>query len=71
MLRFLICKSQDAQCLPTDQVWSTTAEIMDPAQFGLSPECVLLVISFGFAVVLMGFLLGYGISLATGLIKRL
>ena len=70
-MRFLVCISEATPCPPADQQWSTTAEILDPAQFGITPIEILKVASWGFGVVLLGFLLGYSIGLALGLIKKL
>lgn len=69
-MRFLTCTSEATPCPPESQQWSTTAEILDPAQFGITPVEVLKVASWGFGFVLLGFLLGYTLGLALGLIKR-
>lgn len=45
--------------------------LMDPAALGLDAQTVLLVASYGAVPVLGGYLLGYGISLAVGLIRQL
>ena len=68
--RFLICTSEATPCAPGDQTWSTTAEVLDPAQFGITPEVIAKVFAWGFGAVLMGFLLGYVLSLALGIIRK-
>ncbi|WP_156379458.1 hypothetical protein [Acidovorax sp. Root402] len=47
------------------------SDLMDFAQLGIDAPTVLYVISWGFAFVLGSFLLGWGLSLAVGLIKKL
>jgi len=69
-MRFLVCTSEATPCPAANQVWSTTAEILDPAQFGITPEIVLKVYAWGFGAVLAAFLLGYVLSLALGLIRQ-
>jgi len=71
MTRFLICISEATPCPPADQQWSTTAEILDLAQFGVTALEIAKVFTWGFAVVLFGFFMGYQIGIALGLIKRL
>ncbi|MGJ7530412.1 hypothetical protein [Variovorax sp. GB1P17] len=69
-MRFLVCTSDATPCPLDAQQWSTTAEILDPAQFGITPVEIAKVASWGFGFVLMGFLLGYVLGLALGLIKK-
>ena len=71
MMRFLVCISEVTPCPPADQQWSTTAEILDPAQFGVSPVEILKVYSWGFGAVLLMFFIGYQLGCALGVIKRL
>ena len=70
MTRFLICTSEATPCPPEAQQWSTTAEILDPAQFGITPEAILKVYAFGFGAVLSFAVLGYVLSNAVGLIRK-
>lgn len=70
-MRFLVCTSDVTPCPDVSAVWVSMAEIMDPAQLGIDAATVLYVISAGFAFVLGSFLLGWGASLAVGLIKKL
>ena len=69
-MRFLICTTEATPCPVADQQWSTTAEILDPAQFGITPGQIGTVVMWGFGVVLLGFLLGYVLGLALGLIRK-
>ena len=69
-MRFLVCTTEATPCPPADQVWSTTAEVLDPAQFGITPEAILHVFSWGFGAVLLGWLIGYGLGLALGVIRK-
>ena len=46
-----------------------TAE--DLALLGVTPEIILSVYSWGFGAVLGSFLVGYGVSLALGVIRRM
>lgn len=70
-LRFLVCTSEATPCPPEAQQWATTAEILDPAQFGITAVEIAKVFSWGFGAVLLGFFLGYQIGVALGLIKRI
>lgn len=70
-MKFLVCTSEVTPCPEASTVWVSMAEIMDPAQLGIDAATVLYVISWGFAFVLGSFLLGWGASLAVGLIKKL
>jgi hypothetical protein len=69
-MRFLVCVSEANPCPPEAQQWSTTAEILDPVQFGITPETITKVATWGFSVVLLGFLLGYVLGIALGLIRK-
>lgn len=69
-MRFLICTSDATPCPPMDQQWSTTAEVLDPAQFGITPEAIGNAFAWGFGAILLGWLLGYGVALALGLIRK-
>jgi hypothetical protein len=44
--------------------------LLDPSVLGLTPQSVLLVASYGAVPVLGAYLLGYGIGLAKGLIRK-
>jgi hypothetical protein len=70
-MRFLICTADIDPC-PVGNVSSLSiSDVLDFPGMGITPEAVLLVFSWGFSAVLMGFFLGYGVSLAVGLIRKL
>ena len=66
----LSCKTNAAPCPPGDQFWIESATISAAADVGITPEQILTVISWGFGVVLLGWLLGYGLGRALGIIKK-
>ena len=70
-MRFLVCYSEVNPCPEAATAWVSMYEVMDLAQLGIDAPTVLYVISWGFAFVLGSFLLGWGLSLAIGLIKKL
>lgn len=70
-MRFLVCASEITPCPEASMTWVSMAEIMDLAQLGIDPQTIFFVISWGFAFVLSSFLLGWGASLAKGLIRKL
>lgn len=67
----LTCSTAVAPCPAADQFWRLSSEVVTVADFGVTTETILYVITWGFGVVLLGFLLGWGIGLAVGLIKKL
>lgn len=66
----LACTTQTAPCPLLDQFWVDSASLTNAADLGITPEQILFVVGWGFGVVLVGFLLGYGLGLALGLIKK-
>lgn len=70
-MRFLVCTSEATPCPPEAQTWSSTAEILDPAQFGVTSVEIAKVASWGFGFVLLSFFIGYQIGVALGVIKRI
>lgn len=75
-MRILVCISDSSPCPGKDQQWISAADIIDPSildfsSLGITSDLVLHVFSWGFAVVLLGFFIGYCLSLAIGLIRRL
>lgn len=71
MIRFLTCTSDFTPCPPEFQVWSTTAEILDPAQFGVTAVEIGKVFGWGFGAVMLMFFIGLQIGAASGIIRRL
>jgi len=69
-MRFLIC-TEDLNPCPPDKVSSLSlAETLDPALLGITPQGVLKAYAWGLGAVLTMWLIGYGIGLATGLIRK-
>ena len=66
----LSCTTDAAPCPPGYEVWIQSSSISIPADVGITPAEILYVIGWGFGVVLVGFLAGYGLGLALGLIKK-
>jgi hypothetical protein len=69
-MRFLVCTTEANPCPAEAQTWSSTAEILDPAQFGVTGAEIAKVASWGFGFVLLFFLLGYSCGAVLGLIRR-
>lgn len=69
-MQFLTCNSDVVPCPLADQVWRSTAEVVDPAGLGISPETIVQVYGIGFTATLMFFLIGYVIAVATGLVRQ-
>lgn len=70
-MRVLIC-TQDVQVCPPEAVQTLSlADSIDPALFGVTTERMVTVFSGGVGLVLFFYFLGYGIALATGLIRKL
>lgn len=71
MIRFLTCTSDLTPCPVDSQVWSTTAEILDPAQFGVTAVEIGKVFGWGFGAVILMFFVGLQIGSAMGVVRRL
>lgn len=69
-MRFLVCYSEVNPCPDESTAWVSMSDVMDLAQLGIDAETVFYVVSAGFAFVLGAFLLGWGVSLAVALIKK-
>lgn len=67
----LACNVDTSPCPPGAEIWVSLAEVSNPALVGLTPEFVARAVAVGFAFVLGSFLLGWGLSLALGLIRKL
>lgn len=70
-MQVLACSVDQNPCPPGSEVWVSLAEIANPGLVGLTPEFIAKAIAVGFAFVLGSFLLGWGIALATGVIRKL
>lgn len=67
----LSCTTNNPPCPLLDQVWVDSATVVtNLADVGITPPQILYVITWGFGLVLLGWLLGYGLGLALGLIKK-
>lgn len=69
-MRFLTCTVDLDPCPPENLSSLSLAETLDPALLGITPQGVLKVYSWGFGAVLVMWLIGYSIGLATGLIRK-
>jgi hypothetical protein len=69
-MRLVVCTSDDTVCPPSNISTVALTEAMDPALLGINPESVAKVWAWGFGVVLLSFLLGYCVSLAIGVIRK-
>lgn len=70
-MRFLVCTVDVDPCPAASVASLSISDVLDFPGMGITPEAVLTVFGWGFSVVLMGFFLGYGVSLATALIRKL
>lgn len=70
-MRLLICTTDTDPCPTGQQVWTTTGEVIDPVEFGITSSSVLYVYSWGFAAIFGMWLLGYGVALAIQTIRKL
>lgn len=66
----LSCKTNTNPCPLLDQVWIESATVFPLSDTGITTPEILYVITWGFGVVLLGWLLGYVLGLALGLIKK-
>jgi hypothetical protein len=69
-MRFLICTVDLDPCPPENLSSLSLAESLDPGLLGITPQGVLKAYSAGLGAVLMLWAIGYGIGLATGLIRK-
>lgn len=68
---FLTCASAVLPCPQGDQGVLSLAESLDPALLGITPETVAFVYGFGAMAVLSGWLVGYGVSVALTMIRKI
>lgn len=69
-MRFLICSVDLDPCPPANLSSLSLAETLDPALLGITPQGILKAYTGGFTAVLTMWVIGYGIGLATGLIRK-
>ena len=65
-MQILVCLTEQNPCPSESMAW---VELF--SGLGLDHETILLIFSYGFAPVFGAFLVGYGIGLAKGLIKKI
>ena len=71
-MRVLTCTVDQAICPPEYQVWIDLSQVLiDPSAFGITPESILLVASYGAVPVFGGYLLGYSIGLTKSMIRKI
>lgn len=70
LMLILACSSAAAPCPLADQIWIESASLSSLADVGITPDQIVYVIGWGFGVVLFGFLMGWVLGLALGLIKK-
>lgn len=67
----LSCSNDMNPCPVINQAWVQSSTISNPADVGITPETIAYVAAWGFGVVFLGFLLGYSLGIAIGIIKKL
>ena len=70
-MRFLVCVSEVVPCPSSDQVWTSVVDLIDPALLGITPLVVAKVMLWGFGFVFGAWLMGYSLSIALGMIKKI
>ena len=65
------CTTETNPCPPSEQVWISLESLLDPALLGITPELVLKVIAWGFVFVFSSFLIGWLLSIAVGMVRKL
>ena len=70
-MRFLVCVSEVVPCPPSDQVWTSVVDLIDPALLGITPLVVAEVMLWGFGFVFGAWLMGYSLSVALGMIRKI
>lgn len=66
----LSCSSNVAPCPSGSEVWVSTTDAATLADIGITSDQIFSVMTWGFGVVLLGFILGWGLGLALGLIRK-
>lgn len=67
----LSCKTLQNPCPILDQIWVSSADVANPADFGITTDTIYQCFAWGFGVVLMGFLFGYCLGIARSAIRQL
>ena len=69
-MRFLVCTTDAQPCPASDQSWLSVAELIDPADLGITTDSLAHVYAWGFGSVLLAFLVGYALSVALNVLKK-
>lgn len=67
----LACTSQTAPCPLADQYWLDSSLIVSASDIGITSDQILQVLTWGFGVVLLGWMLGYALGVGVGMIKKI
>lgn len=68
---FLVCNVETTPCPPEAQAWVSLSDPALLADLGITSGQILYVLTWGFGVVLLGFLLGWVLGIAVGLIRKI
>jgi hypothetical protein len=70
-MNLITCVTTVVPCPEADQRILALGDALDPVSLGITTADVLAMFSWGFGAVLMFWLLGMGLSVALGLIRKL
>lgn len=70
-MRFVVCTSEISPCPAEDLSTVALGDTLNLFTLGITAPDIALVYSWGFSMVLFGWLLGYGIRLAKDAIDKL
>lgn len=70
-MQFLVCTTDTSPCPPGDVASVALSGVLDFAALGITSGDMLYVWSWGFSMVLFGWIAGYGIQLAIVVIRKL
>jgi hypothetical protein len=69
-MQLLTCSVDTVPCPPESQVWQSVGSVFSAADLGIDAAGIAHVYAWGFGAVLLAWLMGYGVSLAVGLIRK-
>lgn len=67
----LACTTIVAPCPVADQYWLDSSLIVSASDIGITPDQILQVLTWGFGVVLLGWMLGYALGVGVGMINKI
>jgi hypothetical protein len=70
-MRLLACVTDVIPCPVSDQAWIAASETFTLVDLGINSVAILQVFSWGFGVVLLGWLLGYACGVAVSIIRKI